>query len=71
MQWLLSSTFNREMHRPSAANVWQQPPATALPIPFLPGLSTPDDVQAASYLALSARIVSLFIKSKCFTCHDI
>lgn len=55
-QALLMSTFKSEMHRPSAAKLWQMPQLFALPILFFsPSRSTPLDVQATSYLAASAK----------------
>ena len=63
-QTLVISTFSREMHRPSAEKEWQQPGAVVLPmVPGRPGRSMPLEVQAASYLAASDRIVNLSISS--------
>ena len=51
------------MHLPSAAKLWHIPQEAAFPMPsILPPLSTPLDVQAASYFALSPSILS-FSKS--------
>src|SRR5699024_1604763 len=59
MQALVISTFNKEMHRPSDAKLWQMPIFTALPsFPFFPPRSIPLGVQATSYLAASVRMVS-------------
>ena len=58
-------TFNREMHRPSAEKLWQMPLASQLPME--PGRAVrvaPLEVQAASYLAASDRMVSF---SRIFT----
>lgn len=57
--------FSREMHRPSEEKLWQIPAAREFPIPVPPLLRlTPEEVQATSYLAASARIVNFFwIKS--------
>jgi hypothetical protein len=64
MQEFVISVFKRETQRPSAAKVWQIPQAAALPIcPFAPLRSTPLEVQATSYLALSASISSFFVVS--------
>jgi len=64
MQTFVISTFKREMHRPSAAKLWQMPQAAVLPMPPAEGtLATPLEVQAASYLAASDKIVSFSIKS--------
>jgi hypothetical protein len=54
---LVIKTFNSEIQRPSPEKLWQIPMETALPVAFdLPFLFTPEDVQATSYLAASARI---------------
>ena len=51
------------MHRPSAEKEWQQPAAMVEPSrPARPARSSPLEVQAASYLAASARMVSLSIR---------
>ena len=53
------------MHRPSAEKEWQHPAAMVDPIPLRRRpRSSPLEVQAASYLAASARIVSLSMSSK-------
>ena len=57
MHTLVSSSFSREIHRPSAEKLWQQPAATVLPS-FPPRRSPPLEVQATSYLAASVRMVS-------------
>ena len=63
-QRLVSSTFSREMQRPSAEKLWQIPGAQALPsIPFTPAREDPLEVQATSYFAESVRIRSLSISS--------
>ena len=52
------------MHLPSAAKLWHIPLLTVLPMPVaLPLLSEPLEVHAASYLAESARILSLSLIS--------
>ena len=59
-------TFSSEIQRPSAAKLWQSPAVTQLPIPPRGAArETPDDVQAASYLAASDRISSFSIRSTC------
>ena len=59
-------TFSSEIQRPSAAKLWQSPAVTQLPIPPRGAArDTPDDVQAASYLAASDRISSFSIRSTC------
>ena len=56
---LVYSTFKRETHLPSAVKVWQQPGAWQLPMePAWPPRSLPLEVQATSYLALSASMAS-------------
>ena len=61
---MVISTFKRLTQRPSAEKAWQMPGALALPmLPALPCRSTPLEVQATSYLALSAKIVSFCIIS--------
>ena len=59
-QLFVISTFNREMHRPSAEKLWQIPQAIALPIPPFSEAprSTPLEVQATSYFAESDSIFS-------------
>lgn len=52
------------MHLPSAAKLWHMPQPKVLPVPVpLLLLSEPLDVHAASYLAESARILSLSLIS--------
>ena len=53
------------MHRPSAEKEWQQPAGRVCP-----GLFDPDDVQAASYFALSASMVSFSMMSIVSTPHN-
>ena len=58
------STFSSVMQRPSAAKLWQHPAAIVLPsLPFCASRSMPDEVQATSYFAASARTSSLSISS--------
>ena len=61
-QALLISTFSSVTHRPSAEKLWQHPAIEEDVLPIISGLAprfTPLDVQAASYLAASDRMVSL------------
>ena len=52
------------MHRPSAEKEWQHPAMEAEVLPIYPALAFRSlEVQAASYLAASARMVSLSIRS--------
>ena len=58
---LVSSTFKSVTHRPSAEKEWQQPAMEEVVLPMYPALafrSPPLEVQAASYLAASVRMVS-------------
>lgn len=64
MHALLSRTFSSVMQRPSAVKLWQIPAADVLPsFPFCPARPTPDEVQATSYFAASARSSSLSVIS--------
>jgi hypothetical protein len=59
MQWLLSITFIREIHRPSSEKLWHIPQAEVLPM--LPGLferCVPLEAHDTSYFADSASILS-------------
>ena len=61
-QQLVMSTFRREIHRPSAEKLWQQPATEDDVLPIIPGREprrTPLDVQDASYFAASVRMASL------------
>lgn len=59
MQLLVSIIFNKEIHRPSSAKLWQIPQPAALPIiPFFPERDVPLDAQDTSYLADSANTFS-------------
>lgn len=61
IQELLNNIFNKEIHRPSAPQVWQIPEAFPLPIPsFLFFRLLPLELQEASYFAESANIFNLF-----------
>ena len=56
------------MHRPSAEKEWQQPHWVVLPmVPGRPERLRPLEVQAASYLAASAKISSFCSSSIPFT----
>lgn len=67
-QALLNRTLSNETQRPSAEKLWQMPGAEQEPSdPFAPARSLPLEVQATSYLAASARIVSLSQTSKWIT----
>ena len=60
-QTLVISTFSSVMQRPSAEKLWQHPAMEEVVLPIMPALAprcTPLEVQAASYLAASVRIVS-------------
>ena len=60
------STFRRVTHRPSPEKVWQHPAIEEEVLPMAPARWrrwAPLEVQAASYLAASVRIVSLSITS--------
>ena len=51
--------FNKEIHRPSSAKLWQIPQPAALPIiPLFLEREVPLDAQDTSYLADSANIFS-------------
>ncbi len=63
MQWLVSSTFRRLIHRPSLLKEWQMPPNAPFPIPPLcAGLSEPYEEQEESYFAASDKISSFSSK---------
>ena len=58
---LVISTFKRVTHRPSAEKEWQHPAIEEVVLPIYPALALrfpPLEVQAASYLAASVRMVS-------------
>ena len=64
MQTLVISTFSSVMQRPSGVKLWQHPAAIALPsCPFADLREMPEEVQATSYFAASARMESFVARS--------
>ena len=61
MHLLSISILSKDMHRPSAAQLWHMPGRAAEPT--LPLRLEPLDAQDASYLAASLKISSFSIKS--------
>jgi len=62
MQQLVISILSNDIHLPSEEKEWHIPDMFALPIPS-PFLLLPLDEQEASYLALSASILSFSFSS--------
>lgn len=71
MHWLVNRILSNEIHRPSAAKLWQIPASEVFPrLPAFPLLCTPLEVQATSYFAASVKIFNFSCMLK-FSCISI